>query len=206
MSAPERLFIKRLRTWSEGVVTGYTEEELRVCLASDLGDEPGKSVVTAVPRAEDLAFVVSKATDEWLVEFVRALLKRSLDRAMAVSAALQEVQDPELTEIGGFGMCPGDSKALLELRLAIDTHLGWPDPTAEQAADYVGRIKQVGESLCNTGTDIGALERTLQIISAEDLPSLDNVDTYSYAGAVELILAVIAHLRSLDVNTVAGGG
>jgi hypothetical protein len=48
-------------------------------------------------------------------------------------------------ELGGFGTDPSDSAALLKLRSAIDEHLGWENDSDELDADYVGRIKQVGQ-------------------------------------------------------------
>jgi len=50
-------------------------------------------------------------------------------------------------DIGDFGICPGDSQALLELRQAIDTHLGWLSSAEEQAGNYVERIAQAGGEL-----------------------------------------------------------
>ena len=47
----------------------------------------------------------------------------------------------------GFGVDPADSAALQELRMAIDTHFGWRNTKEEQAADYVGRVKQVANGI-----------------------------------------------------------
>ena len=44
-----------------------------------------------------------------------------------------------------FGTDPEDSKRLLELREAIDTHLVWPSVEAEENGDYVGAIVYSGE-------------------------------------------------------------
>jgi hypothetical protein len=55
-----------------------------------------------------------------------------------------------LGEIGGFGVDPKDSAALLELRAAIDDHLGWRNEKEEHAGDYVARVKQVGGE-CRVG-------------------------------------------------------
>lgn len=45
---------------------------------------------------------------------------------------------------GGFGVDPRDSASLLELRAAIDDHLGWRSEESERNADYVERVKEVG--------------------------------------------------------------
>jgi hypothetical protein len=52
-----------------------------------------------------------------------------------------------LGEIGGFGVDPKDSAALLELRAAIDEHLGWRKQKEEDAGDYVARVKQVAKMM-----------------------------------------------------------
>ncbi len=102
----------------------------------------------AVPRERDLAAAVAAMPNAWFEAFLSELAELSPNRAIAVARVTERAQlHPELTEVGGFGMSPGDSQALLDLRVTIDTHLGWPSHESEQAADYVGRIKEVGETL-----------------------------------------------------------
>lgn len=48
---------------------------------------------------------------------------------------------------GAFGVSPQDSSSLLEIRQAIDDHLGWRDEESEIAAAYVVRVQQVGAEL-----------------------------------------------------------
>ncbi len=118
----------------------FDHQELRV-LSSQESREIG-----AVPTERHIASAVAAMPDEWFEAFLVELDKRSPNRAFSVAHVGAQL-DPELTEIGGFGMSPKDSQALLDLRVAIDTHLGWSDHAAEQTADYVVRIKEVGETL-----------------------------------------------------------
>ena len=57
----------------------------------------------------------------------------------------------------GFGVDPKDSGRLLELRQAIDTHLGWSSHPAEQQGDYVARVREVGEGWCDPKVLINTL-------------------------------------------------
>jgi hypothetical protein len=52
--------------------------------------------------------------------------------------------EPQAGSIGGFGVDPKDSAALLELRELID-EIGWPSFAAEEAADYPARLLQLAE-------------------------------------------------------------
>lgn len=98
----------------------------------------------------------------------------------------------------GFGVDPKDSAALLELREAIDAHLGWSDQTAERAADYVGRIKEVGALI--TGGEPLPEEVTRQHLQQE-LDRIDHVlETHGFDStrAVQELTGALDRLRKLE--------
>ncbi len=99
---------------------------------------------TKAPSPAEVAEVAMNASDEWWGEFCDHVRKKNRSRHQAL---LSTFVDPELTEVGGFGMSPGDSLALLELRDAIDTHIGWNDHASEEAGDYVARVAEAGAEL-----------------------------------------------------------
>lgn len=69
------------------------------------------------------------------------------DDAFRMRAEIRELLAPwgnGDADIGGFGVDPEDSQQLLDLREAIDTHLGWANAEDEERGDYVRRIREVG--------------------------------------------------------------
>lgn len=92
---------------------------------------------------ETIAVAVASRSEEWREGFLRELLRHCPKlfwfREMGV-------ESPS-AEIGDFGVSPDDSKQLLELRQAIDSYLGWPTKGAEEAGDYVGRVREIGDAL-----------------------------------------------------------
>ena len=71
-----------------------------------------------------------------------ALVVHREGRAFLVQVCLAEV-DAELVDVGGFGLDPRDSAALLSLRQAIDDHLPEYPPEAERG-DYEGIVRKAG--------------------------------------------------------------
>lgn len=186
MSEPERLFIKRLHDPQQQTIV----EELRVAIS---GSDMDKSVPTAVPSPDDIAYVISTtATDEWVEQFLRALRRQNADRAMAVAAALHTgttiESEPGDGDWGDFGVSPEDSKKLLAIYRAIDQHLGWTSHAAEQAGDYLARIQEAGDQLLS-------IEHSAQFL-------IDTVEPTEYPGMEAFVRQALSTLKNMiDYDT-----
>jgi hypothetical protein len=112
------------------------QEELCITPHEETLDKPR---AVAAPRPEDVARAIADTSDSWFLDFVVVL--RHID-ARVVAAALFKPLPPHDPD---FGVDPEDSARLLELRDAIDTHLGWKNRADEEAGDYVARVKEFGE-------------------------------------------------------------
>ncbi len=67
-----------------------------------------------------------------------ALIVYDLQRHLRASQPATETFSPE---------DPDDGARLIELRGAIDEHIGWADAASEERGDYLARVRQVGELL-----------------------------------------------------------
>ncbi len=144
MSNPERLVFSRSGLEEEICVTPHT-------------DDMDQMRAVGVPNERDIALVLSNVTDEWFERFLRALQRRSPNRAMVIAsivetAAINDVAGGDVDP--GFAFDPKDSAELLRIRQAIDSYLGWKNQADEARGDYVTRVREVGDALVPTDTRV----------------------------------------------------
>jgi len=127
--------------------------DLELCLEVFDADEPPGMI----PAPGDIADAILNSSDDWWVEFLRYIRNKNDARHRALLQTLvpSPIDRSTLADVAGgdvdpsFGVDPGDSARLLELRQAIDSYLGWKSKDDEEHGDYVFRIREIGDMLWN---------------------------------------------------------
>ncbi len=121
------------------------------------GALPAAAGVLGTPSPREVARAISSMGGDWFLRFLTHLAKESPNRAYQVAevtevagllphrSAMDDVRGGDIDP--GFGVDQADSGLLLELRNAIDEHLGWFCEEDKERGDYTWRVRQVGRAL-----------------------------------------------------------